>query len=78
MPGLEGIIRPFIGQNAAPTPFHPDGVVNAPPVRLTVGAIGGTKTFAWSQSYTLTSYMADVHKEDTSTAFNMATGELAK
>jgi hypothetical protein len=76
MAGLEGIIRPFIGENAGPTPFHPDGAVDVPPVRLSIGLIGGTKTFSFAQSCTLTSQMAAVHTEKPSTVFDMATGKL--
>lgn len=77
MAGLEGVIRPFVGQNVGPTPFHPDGAVNVPPVRLAVGIIGGTKTFSFSQSVTLTSYMAQVNTEKPSSAFDMSTGQLS-
>lgn len=77
MPGLEGIIRPFVGNDVTPTPFHPQNSNSAPPVRLAVGLIGGTKTFSFSNSTTLTSYMAAVHTEKASTAFDMSTGQLA-
>lgn len=78
MAGLEGIIRPFIGQDTSPTPFHVPGAVNVPPVRFAVGEIGGTKTFAWAHSTSLSSYMAAVHTEKPSTAFDMTTGKLAQ
>lgn len=78
MAGLEGIIRPYIGNNVAPTPFHPGNSASAPPVRLAIGIIGGTKTFSFSNSTTLSSYMAAVHTEKPSTAFNMTTGKLAE
>lgn len=77
MAGLEGVIRPFVGQDVGPTPFHPDGAVNVPPVRLAIGLIGGSKTFSFSQSATLTSYMATVNTEKTQTIFDMTTGKLA-
>lgn len=77
MAGLEGVIRPFVGQTVSPAPFHPAGATSAPPVRFAVGEIGGTKTFSWSHSSTLTSYMAAVHTEKASTAFDMSTGKLA-
>lgn len=75
---LEPIIRPFVGQDVAPKPFHPGGASNVPAVRFVVGEIGGTKTFAFSLSSTLSSYMAAVHTEKTSTAFDMSTGKLAE
>lgn len=78
MAGLEGIVRPFIGETTGPTPFHPAGGSSQPPVRLTVGLLGGTKTFSFSQNATLTSYMAAVHTEKASTAFDMTTGKLAQ
>lgn len=77
MSGLEPIIRPFVGQDVGPTPFHPQGGQSAPPVRLSIGLVGGSKTFAFSTSSTLTSYMAAVHTEKTSSAFDMSTGKLA-
>lgn len=73
---LEQIVRPFVGQNTAPTPFHPGGANSVAPVRIVVGLVGGNKTFSYSQSVTLTSYMAAVHKEAPSSAFNMSTGKL--
>lgn len=77
MAGLEGIIRPFVGNNVGPTPFHPGSSASAPPVRLAIGIIGGTKSFSFSNSTTLTSYMAAVHTEKPSTSFDMSTGKLA-
>ena len=76
MAGLEGVIRPFMGDPVSPIPFHPGSSSSAPPIRLAVGLIGGTKTFAWSSSASLSSYMAAVHKEKSSTAFDMTTGKL--
>jgi hypothetical protein len=77
MAGLEGIIRPFVGDNVTPTPFHPGNSASAPPVRLAIGMVGGTKTFSFSSSTNLSSYMAAVHTEKPSTAFDMTTGKLA-
>lgn len=77
MAGLEGVIRPFVGVQSGPTPFHPAGAVSVPPVRLAVGLVGGNKTFPYSGSSSLSSYMAAVHKEAPSTAFDMTTGKLA-
>lgn len=76
MAGLEGIIRPFIGRAVAPIPIHRAGAVNVPPVRFVLGEIGGTKTFSYSGSSSLASYMAAIHTEKTSTAFDMTTGQL--
>lgn len=76
--GLEVVIRPFVAPNTGPTPFHAAGTVNVPPVRFTVGLIGGNKTFSYSQSVTITSYMAAVHTEKASDAFDMTTGKLAQ
>lgn len=78
MAGLEGVIRPFVGNDVGPTPFHPGQSVSAPPVRFAVGLVGGSKTFAFSSSTTLSSYMAAVHTEKPSTAFDMTTGKLAQ
>jgi hypothetical protein len=77
MAGLEGVIRPFMGEQVTPQPFHPGNSASAPPVRLSVGLVGGSKTFAFSSSTTMSSYMAAVHTEKTSTAFDMTTGKLA-
>jgi hypothetical protein len=75
---LEPIIRPFIGQDVTPKPFTPGGRgSNVPEVRLVIGQVGGTKTFSFSQSTTLSSYMAAVHTEKTSSAFDMSTGKLS-
>lgn len=76
MAGLEGIIRPFVGVQSAPTPFHPAGASSTPPVRLNIGIVGGNKVFTWSGNSSLSSYMAAVHTEATSTAFDMTTGKL--
>lgn len=77
MAGLEPIIRPFVGQDVGPTPFHPQGGASAPPVRISIGLIGGSKTFGFSNSSSLSSYMAAVHKEQGTNIFDMSTGKLA-
>jgi hypothetical protein len=77
MAGLEGVIRPFVGDSVAPVPFHVGNSASAPPVRLAIGIVGGSKTFGFSNSSTETSYMAAVHTEKASTAFDMTTGKLA-
>lgn len=77
MAGLEPIIRPFVGNPVGPQPFHPGQSASAPPVRFAIGLVGGNKTFAFSGSTSLSSYMAAVHTEKPSTAFDMTTGKLA-
>ena len=76
MAGLEGVIRPFMGEPVGPQPFHPDNAQGAPPVRLSVGLVGGSKIFPTSASATTSTYMAAVHTEASSTAFDMASGQL--
>lgn len=76
MAGLEGVIRPFVGHSVAPIPIHRAGARNVPPVRFSIGEVGGTKTFSYSGSSSLSSYMAAVNTEKTSTAFDMTTGQL--
>ena len=78
MAGLEGVIRPFVGEQVGPQPFHPGSSQSAPPVRLAVGVVGGSKTFPYSGSSSSTMYMAAVHTEKTSKAFDMTTGSLAR
>jgi hypothetical protein len=73
---LESVVRPFAGQDVTPTKIVQGNAGPSAPVRLVIGLYGGTKTFAYSGSSTLTSYMANVHTEKPSTAFDMTTGEL--
>ena len=75
---METIIRPFVGGGVDPQRFIPGSAASAPPVRLAVGLVGGTKTFSFSNSTSLSSYMAAVHTEKTSDAFDMSTGKLAQ
>lgn len=77
MAGLEPIIRPFVGNSVGPQRFIPGAAASAPPVRMSVGIIGGSRTFSFSSSSSLSSYMAAVHTEKPSTAFDMTTGKLA-
>ena len=77
MAGLEPIIRPFVGEQVGPQPFHPGSSQSAPPVRLSIGLVGGSKTFAFSGSASTATYMAAVHTEKASKAFDMSTGKLA-
>ena len=76
MAGLEGIIRPFVGEPVGPQPFHTPNGPSAPPVRLSVGLVGGTKVFPYSGSSTTSTYMAAVHTEAASQAFDMSSGSL--
>ncbi len=77
MAGLEPIIRPFVSDQVGPQRFIPGASTSAPPVRLSIGLVGGSRTFAFSNSSSLSSYMANVHTEKSSTAFDMTTGKLA-
>lgn len=77
MAGLEGIIRPFVGTGVSPVAIKTPGAGSAPPVRLAIGQKGGTKTFSYSGSSSVSSYMAAVHTEKVSKAFDMTTGSLA-
>lgn len=78
MAGMEGVVRPFVGSSVSPTPIRRPGAVSVPPVRFAIGDIGGTKTFSYSGSSSLSAYMAIVHTEKTVTAFDMTTGEVKK
>jgi hypothetical protein len=78
MAGLEGVIRPFAGVGVGPDVIRKPGAVDTPPVRWSVGLVGGQKMFAYSGNSSLTSYMATVHTEKTSDAFDMTTGQLAE
>jgi hypothetical protein len=78
MAGMEGIIRPFVGQQVAPIPIHQPGGRNVPPIRLAIGIVGGTTTFSYSGSSSLSNYMAAVHTERASPVFDMTTGDLTK
>lgn len=74
MAGMEGIIRPWVGRDVSPVRSYPANPVNVPPVRLIIGEVGGTRTFAFSGSSTLSSYMATVHREKSVKNFDMTTG----
>lgn len=78
MAGMEGIIRPFTEKQVSPVPIYQNGARSTAPVRLSIGAVGGTKTFSFSGSSSLSSYMAAVHTERTTPIFDMTTGDLAK
>lgn len=76
MAGLEGVIRPYAGDGVTAKQFYQPGTTGVAPARLAIGLVGGNKTFAWSYSTSLSSYMAAVHTEKPSTAFDMSTGEV--
>lgn len=78
MPGLEGIIRPFVGRDVTPRAVVQPGGRSAPPVRLAVGIVGGNKTFSYSGSSSLSSYMMAVHQEKPATNYDMSTGDLKR
>jgi hypothetical protein len=63
MTDLETIVRPFASPDVAPQPFHPAGAVGVAPVRVTIGRKGGTRTFSFSASSTITFRMGNRHKE---------------
>lgn len=75
---METIVRPFVGQDVTPTKEYTPNGASAPMVRIAVGQLGGTKTFSFTGSSTSSSYMAAVHTEKPSTAFDMSTGQLAQ
>lgn len=75
-PTMEGLIRPFVSPDVTPSRVLVPGGSPITPVRLVIGNQGGTKTFSYSGSATLSSYMANVHTEKPSDAFDMSTGEL--
>lgn len=76
MPNMEGIVRPFTGADVTPKKeFSPAGQ-SAPVVRIALGEVGGNKTFSYSGSSSISSYMAAVHTEKPSDAFDMTTGKL--
>lgn len=78
MAGLEGIIRPFVGRDVTPRTVIQPGGRSSPPVRLAVGIVGGTKTFSYSGSSSLSSYMMAVNTEKPVTNYDMATGDLKR
>jgi hypothetical protein len=76
MPGLEGVIRPFQTPEVTPTRIISPSGRSSPPVHFSIGLRGGTKTFSFSGSTTMSTYMAQVNKEKASDAFDMSTGQL--
>lgn len=75
MAGFEGIVRPSL-PGARPTRFINGPARGQTPVRLVVGLTGGSETFAFSHSNSLSSYMATVHKEKPVDSFDMTTGQV--
>lgn len=73
---LEQIVRPFVGEDVTPKKEFTQGGQSSSMVRLAIGTVGGTKTFSFSGSSTLSSYMAAVHTEKPSDAFDMTTGKV--
>ena len=68
MTDLETIIRPFSTPDVTPQPFHPAGSQGSPPVRVSIGLKGGTKTFSFSASSTRSTRMGNKHKEKAPTS----------
>lgn len=78
MAGMEGIIRPFAEKDVTPLRIYQSGARSVAPVRLAIGAVGGTKTFSFSGSASMSSRMAAVHTERTTPIFDMTIGDLAR
>jgi hypothetical protein len=78
MAGMEGIVRPFVGPGTAPRRVFEPSSRSAPSVHFSVGLRGGNKIFSFSGSSSISSYMAAVHTEKASDAFDMTTGKLAQ
>lgn len=75
MAGFEGIVRPAL-PGVAPRRFLDGQARSSPPVRLVLGLNGGSETFAFSHSNSLSSYLAAVHKEKPVDAYDMTTGTV--
>lgn len=67
-PLMETIINPFVNQGVSPTPFTPVGQKAAPPVILSIGLKGGTKTFSTSGSSTASYKMGAINTESAPTS----------
>jgi len=68
MSAMERIVRPFSNEDVTPTPFHPAGAVGVPPVRLSIGLKGGTKTFSYSGSSSNSTRIGHKHTEKAPTS----------
>lgn len=73
MAGLEGVIRPWVSDPVNPTSIKQPSPQAQPMVRLSIGLVGGSKTFSYSGSSSLSSYMADVHTESAVDNFDLTT-----
>lgn len=73
MAGMEGIVRPWVDRSVAPVPIKQSSPQAQPLVRFAIGLTGGTKTFSFSGSSSLSSYMADVHTESATDNFDLTT-----
>ena len=69
---FESTVNPFVHEDVTPTPFEQPGVVGVPPVRITVGLKGGTKTFTTSYSYSRSTKLGSVHTESPTTSTTIA------
>jgi hypothetical protein len=61
---IESIIRPFVGRDVTPKPFTKPGSVGVPNIHISVGLVGGTKTFGTSGSGASATLMGNVHTEN--------------
>lgn len=76
MAGMEGIIRPFVSPGTTPQRLFSNNSKSSPPVHFSIGLRGGNKTFSFSGSSSISSYMAAVHTEKSVDAFDMETGKV--
>ncbi len=60
---IETIVRPFATEDTTPIRTVKAGQSAAEPVLIVIGRKGGAKTFAWSGSCTMTSYLIRIHRE---------------
>jgi hypothetical protein len=60
---IETIVRPFIGQDTTPVRTVRAGQSSVEPVLVVAGRKGGARTFAWSGSASMTSYLIRIHRE---------------
>ncbi len=63
---LEGLVRPFQGEESYPRPYYLQGQRTAQPIKLKYGGSGSMKTLSTSESATNTKYCArhEVEKSD--------------
>lgn len=60
---LESIVRPFATEDVTPQKYIKPGVIGVPPVRVSVGLKGGTKTFSFSGSSSTSTRIGHKHTE---------------